>query len=59
MFLMGITIVGTLIEYVVMSYCNIAPLLKMVTWLTRKLSAQFLHPCIKLKHFLHSPMRNS
>ena len=51
MFLLGITIVGTLIEYV-MSYCNIPPLLKMVTWLTRKLSAQFLHPCIlKQEHF--------
>ena len=59
MFLMGITIVGTLIEYV-MSYCNIPPILKMVTWLTRKLSTQFLHPRIlKLEHFFHSPMRNS
>ena len=39
-----------LIEYAI-AYCNIPPLLEMMTSVTRKLSIGFLHPCaLKLEH---------
>ena len=39
-----------LIEYAI-AYCNIPPLLEMMTSVTRKLSIRFLHPlALKLEH---------